>query len=98
MDETQEAMDMYRELALELKVPKDVITSYEQRYIKKETYLRLIFWFLKNEHKPSWKIIIAALRSSNVNLHEVARKIEEKYCHPSLTATHGAHPCKLHCK
>lgn len=92
-------MRLYQELALELKVPKYVITSYEQKYTAiEEIYLRLIFWFLRNEHEPTWKIIIAALRSSNVNLRELAGKIEAKYCPPSLTATDGAsktHPCKL---
>lgn len=90
-DETQEAMHRYRELALELKVPNNVITSYEKKYTREETYRRLISWFLKREEpKPTWKAFVAALWSPRVNLPKLAMGIEEKYCAPPET-----YPCKL---
>ena len=82
VEEIVEAQPRYKGMSLKLKVPPYIVESIEQQYLKPQDRLsEVILHFLRQaEPKPTWRLIVEALRSPLVNLPQLAQKIEEKHC------------------
>ena len=78
LEEILEAQNQSRFLGLKLKVPEYIVTSIHTRNMDpKDCLYYILVEFLKQvEPKPTWRIIVAALRSPIVNLPQLAMKVE----------------------
>ena len=67
-----------------LKIPKATLDSIFQQYNSPNDRLfGVIDEFVKQiDPKPTWKVIVAALRSPLLRQSSLANKLENKYCHP----------------
>ena len=76
--ELQQAQEKTFSLGLELKLPKPEVETIHSSYSKPTTrLLHVIIAFLKQaKPKPTWKIIVEALKSPTVNLPDVANKVK----------------------
>ena len=70
------------ELGLALNVPQDVMDSIREENPRQlERLIRVIDEFLDQESpSPSWRRIVDALRSPQVQCTRLAAKLERKYC------------------
>ena len=68
-------------LARKLKIPDHTVEAIEKQYIdSQERLYHVIVEFVKQmEPRPTWRIIIDALRSSIVNLPRLAKEIERRH-------------------
>ena len=94
-DELLDAQTKSEELGRALNIPEYILDGIHKRYTDAKDSLHcVIVEFLRQEEpKPTWRAIVAALRSPEVNLPELARKIEAAHCQDhSPAATHGTLP------
>lgn len=75
-------------LGLKLKLPQHEVEAIHSRYLKPLERLReVIIKFLKQaEPRPTWRVILEALRSPSVNQSALAKEIESEYF-PEAIAT-----------
>ena len=81
LDELVEAQNHSYELGLKLKLQPHEVASIHSTYSKPRSRLLhvLIEFTEKVEPKPTWRVIIDALRSPSVDLPRLAKKVEEAY-------------------
>ena len=79
--ELSEAQTVSLALGLELKVPLHEVEAIHLDYQRSRDHLlRVIIAFLNRvEPRPTWRIIVEALRSPLVNLPALARRVEATY-------------------
>ena len=89
-----EAQNQSRLLGLKLNVPDYIVTSIHARYTDpKERLYYVVVEFLKQvDPRPTWRAIVAALRSPAVKLPQLAMRVEVAHC-PDPT---GEVPSYLH--
>ena len=79
VNELHEAQNQSYELGLKLKLPlvevERIHSTFSRSY---ECLVEVIYLFLEcqEELKPTWKVIVDALRSSAINLPRLAEKVE----------------------
>ena len=75
------AQNKYRELGLQFKIQQHVIDGYFISYHHPQTCLYYVLGEFLNQTnpKPCWRVIIDALKSPSVKLHQLARVLEAKY-------------------
>ena len=80
-------------LGLELRIPLHVVESIEATHLKPCDRLRhVLIEFLKQlEPRPTWRVIIDALKSPTVNQSYLAGRVEAAHF-PDLNATRDAVP------
>ena len=86
------AKDKAFQLGLALKLPSYEAQSIRDTYPKPEDRLtHIIEMFLKQvEPRPTWRVIVDALRSPLVNLPTLAKEIEDaKFVHSSAEPTNS---------
>ena len=78
LEELLEAQNHAQLLALAMKVnPRDVETIHATYQQPKDRLLHIIIAFLRqSETRPTWRVIVDALRSPAVNLPALARRVE----------------------
>ena len=78
-------------LGLKLKLPLYVVDSIYEKYSEpRDRLLQVIIAFTKQvDPRPTWRAIVAALRSPAVNLPQLATRVEAAHC-PDPTATRDA--------
>ena len=76
-----------------LNLPVDEVESICARFSDpRERLLHIIVTFLRRaEPRPTWRVIVAVLRSDAVGLTALAKKVEAAHC-PDLTATRDVVP------
>ena len=77
LEEILPAQNQSYVLGMKLKVPSHVVEAIHSKEMEPETYLRkVILEFLKGvEPRPTWRVIVDALRSPAVRLHQLASKV-----------------------
>ena len=80
-EELLPAQDQSYELGLKLNLPPHEVESIHSTYTEPgKRLLQVIIQFLNQlEPRPTWRVIVDALKSSVVNLPQLGRAIEEKY-------------------
>ena len=93
LEEILEAQNQSRFLGLKLNVPDYIVTSIHTQYSDpKERLYYVMVEFLKQVNpRPTWRTIVAALRSSAVNLPQLAIRVEAAHF-PDSTSTRGILP------
>ena len=88
LDELFEAQNQSYMLGLALKLPFSEVEAIHGQYQNpRDRLLRVIIAFLEQaEPRPTWGVIVEALRSRAVNLPRLARRVEAAHC-PDPTAT-----------
>ena len=78
LEELLPAQNQSYELGLKLKLPPHEVESIDSTYSKpRQRLLRIIMLFLNQvDPKPTWRVIVDALKSPLVNLHQLARAVE----------------------
>ena len=67
-------------LGIKLKLPVYKVDSIRDQFKDSgERLLQTIIAFLRHESKPTWSIIVAALRSPAVNLQALANRVEKAH-------------------
>ena len=91
LEEILEAQNQSRFLGLKLNVPDYIVTGIHTKYTDpKDCLYYVLVEFLKQvEPRPTWRAIVAALRSPTVNLPLLAMKVENKHF-PDPAATRDA--------
>lgn len=81
LGEILEAQNQSRYLGLTLNIPDYEVTSIHKQYTDpKDCLYYVLVKFLNGiDPIPTWKVIIAALRSPAVNLPQLAMKLETKH-------------------
>ena len=76
------------ELGLKLKLPQHVVEAIHSKQLPPDKYLlKVLIKFLQQvEPRPTWRVIVEALRSPAVNLPALAKRVEAAYF-PDPTAT-----------
>ena len=86
LDEILEAQNQSYVLGLRLKLPLHVVDAIFSRYLESDKrLLHIIIEFSKQvEPRPTWRVIVDALRTPAVNMPQLARRVEETYlpCRP----------------
>ena len=76
LDELIEAKNCYRILGLKLELPLYEVDAIRSTHTSPTDHLLdVITAFLKNHDRPTWRIILNALRTPSVNLPHLARKL-----------------------
>ena len=88
LEELLEARNNSLMFGVRLNLPVDEVESICARLSDPREHLyRIILAFLRQaEPRPTWRVIVGALRSPIVNLTALARRVEAAHC-PSLAAT-----------
>ena len=92
LEELIDAENVSSELGLKLKLPQTEVEAIHSTYLKPRIrLLHIIITFLKQEQPtPTWRVIVEALRSPEVNLVTLAEKMEANYFpNPSSTRDVG---------
>ena len=81
LDELLVAQNQSYELGLRLKIPQHEVEGIHSTYSKpRSRLLQVLIEFTKQvEPRPTWMVIIDALRSPAVNLPHLARRVEEAH-------------------
>ena len=87
LEELLPAQNKCYDLGLKLKLPQYLLDSIQLQYSSpQDRLLHIITYFLNQvEPRPTWKVIVDALRSPVVNLPSLSLKLEFKYCDVRLT-------------
>lgn len=86
MEKLLPAQNKTFQLGLKFKLPEHEVESIHSTYSKPpDRLLHLIIGFTK-KGKASWRVIVEALRSPAIGLHELASEIEAAYLSSSITA------------
>ena len=93
LEELLDAQNSAHLLGLMLNVkPRDVEAILNRYQDPKDKLYHIIIAFLRQaEPRPTWRVIVDALRSHTVNLTALARRVEAAHC-PDLTATRDVVP------
>ena len=87
LEEILPAQNSSFELGLKLRLPYYVVEGIHLTHSNPQSrLLRVILSFLKVEPRPTWKVIVDALRSPAVNLPRLANAVEAKHF-PDPTST-----------
>ena len=88
LEELLPAQNKSYELGLKLKLPHHEVESIHSVYSKPQSRLLhiLIGFTNQTEPRPTWRVILEALRSPAVNLPALARRVEAAHF-PNPTAT-----------
>ena len=88
LEELLEAQNQSRIFGLRLNLPIHEVDAICARFSDPpERLLHIIIAFLQREElRPTWRVIVGALRSRVVNLTALARRVQAAHC-PDLTAT-----------
>ena len=88
-----EAKDKAYELGLRLKLSPDEVKSIRNTYQDPQDRLTAIIEYLLKqvEPRPTWRLIVNALRSPLVDLPRLAKDVEAAHC-PNSTATYYVLP------
>ena len=91
LEQILEAQNQAYVLGLKLKLPLFVVEGICANYsTPRDRLLQVLIEFMKQvEPRPTWKVIIAALRSPAVNLPQLAVRVETSHF-PDPTATRDA--------
>ena len=83
-----EAQNHSRFLGLKLNVPDYIVTGIHTHYTdpKERLYYVLVEFLKQVDPRPTWRAIVAALRSPAVNLPQLAMRVERGHF-PDPTAT-----------
>ena len=70
------------ELGLKLNLPPDEVKSIHTTYLEpRKRLLHVVIEFLNQEEpKPTWRLVVEALKSPEVNLPEFGKTMEEAHC------------------
>ena len=88
LEELLPAQNKSYELELKLKLPQHVVEAIHSKELPPDKYLLkvLIKFLQQTEPRPTWGVIVEALRSPAVNLPALARRVEAAHF-PDPTAT-----------
>ena len=88
LEELLPAQNKSYELGLKLKLPQHVVEAIHSKELLPDKYLLkvLIKFLQQTEPRPTWMVIVEALRSPAVNLPALARGVEAAHF-PDTTAT-----------
>ena len=88
LEELVEAQNHSYRLGLKLKLPSHVVDSIRAQYSDpRDRLLQVLLEFMRQtEPRPTWRVIIDALRSRAVNLPHLAEIVEAAHF-PDTTAT-----------
>ena len=91
LDELFEARNQSYVLGLVLKLPLDKVEAIHSQYQNPgECFIRVVVAFLRQtEPRPTWRVIVNALRSRVVDLPDLARRVEAAHCPDSITTRSG---------
>ena len=80
-------------LGMKFNLPKHVVDAIHSREMEPHMYLLKIISEFLNEvgSRPTWRVIVDALRSPAVRLHQLAREMEAAHF-PDTTAIHEVVP------
>ena len=97
LEELLPAQNKSYELGLKLKLPQYAVEAIHSKDLPPEKYLfKVLIKFLQQvEPRPTWRVIVQALRSQVVNLSALARAVEEDHLPnplPLLPASALANP------
>ena len=88
LEELLEAQNQSYVLGLKLKLPLHVVDAIHSTYLRPEDrLLHVLIEFTKQiDPRPTWRVIIDALRTRVVNLPHLAQKVEAAhFSHPTAT-------------
>ena len=93
LEEILEAQNQSFALGLKLKLPLHVVDGiYEKHSQPRDRLLQILTAFLQQvDPRPTWRAIVAALRSPAVNLPQLAMRVEAAHF-PDPTASRDAPP------
>ena len=93
LEEIIEAQNQAFVLGLKLKLPLHVVDGIYEKYSEPgDRLLQVLIEFMKQvDSRPTWRAIVAALRSHAVNLPQLAMKVEAAHC-PDPTASRDPPP------
>ena len=93
LEELLPAQNRSYELGLKLKLPQHVVEAIHSKDITADQYLlRILIKFLQQVNpRPTWRVIVEALKAPAVNLPGLARRVEAAHF-PDSTATHDVVP------
>ena len=88
LEELLPAQNQSYELGLKMKLPPHEVESIHSTYSQpRQRLLRIIMLFLNQvDPKPTWRVIVDALKSPVVNLPQLAREVETAHF-PDTTST-----------
>ena len=91
LEELLEAQNQSRYLGLKLNVPDYIVTGIHTQYTdpKDHLYYVLVEFTKQVDPRPTWRAIVAALRSPAVNLPQLALRVEAAHF-PDPTVTRDA--------
>ena len=91
LNELFEARNQSYVLGLALQLPLDKVEDIHSQYQNPgECLLHVIVAFLRQtDPRPTWRVIVNALRSRAVDLPTLARRVEKVYCPDSITTRSG---------
>ena len=72
-------------IGLELDIPHTALDCFEEKHLDQLDLMRevLKYWFKTAVNpRPTWEVVVTALRSHIVNECFVAEQLESKYCAP----------------
>ena len=88
LEELLEAQNESRTLGLALNLRLHDVEAIQKQYSDpRECLLFIIIAFLRVEPRPTWRVIVEALKSPSVNQQALARRVEAAHF-PDSTATH----------
>ena len=92
LDELVEAQNHSKVLGVKLLPPHEVEAIHRQYQDPKERLLHILLAFTSQiQPRPTWRIIVEALRSPSVNLPRLARRVEAAHF-PDSTSTRDVVP------
>ena len=93
LEELLPAQNKSYELGLKFKLPQSEVESIHSTYSKpRNCLLQILIEFTNQaEPRPTWRVIVEALRSRAVNLPALARKVEAAHF-PDPTSTRDVAP------
>ena len=88
LEELREARNHSYDIGLKLELGRPAVNAIHLAYLKPEDRLRnvLIEFMNQTDPRPTWRVIIDALRSPEVNLPHLAEKVEAAHF-PGPTST-----------
>ena len=90
--ELHEAQNESFSLGLELNLPSHEVEAIHQQHQRpRDRLVHVIIAFLKRTERPTWRVIVEALRSPTVGLPGLARRVEEAHF-PDPTAARDVVP------
>ena len=93
LEEILPAQNKSYELGLKFKLPQHVVEAIHSKELPPDKYLLkvLIKFSQQTDPRPTWRVIIEALRSPAVNLPALAERVEAAHF-PDTTAIHDVVP------